>query len=346
MGDFRTTHGETAPLPSHQRRRKRTRVLLWAFAGAVAVAGLGFAVRVRREVLASGYVTSEVYAEVRPAVSGSVAEILAGSGDRVAARDLLVRLDSAEEEALLKLAVSQERKAAAELARCEAQLAERERVREQTIDTTTLKLRHAQSRLATTRELHEKGLAAGRALQDQELAVELIESERDALAAYDRGLDEKELAILQRELAARNDAVEQARARLAARAVRAPIDGRVVRYEFSPGERVQPDMVLYEVFGGNRAVLKLRVPERSAAHVKAGQPYRAQLTPYRRVNRIWFRGRVESLRDLIQAENRRTYRVVTCSFDPGDYAVPPGSTADARITVARTSLWRKLSGVY
>jgi multidrug resistance efflux pump len=144
---------------------------------------------------------------------------------------------------------------------------------------------------------------------------------------------------MEEELNALNDAVRRTEARLRAKEIRAPIAGQVLRYEFVIGELVRPETVLYEIFGGNELVLKLRVAERHAARVAVGQRYRAVLPPYSGLQKTYFHGTIELLRNVIQAEGQTTYRVAYCSFDPKDYTVQPGTTAEARLYYGRSCLW-------
>lgn len=345
MGDYRTTRGQDPPLTSRGRRRKRLRILLLSLTVLVVIGALGAVIRVNRHVLAPGYVITEPYAEIRPAVVGKIAAILVGTGAEVEEGDLMIQLDDLEERASLEEALSQMHKVEAELVRRRAQIAERKRLSEKNISLARLRLEHASARLRLTKELSEKGLASGRAVEDQQLNEKVTQAELDALLAEDETLSEKELAVLQRELEARQDAVTRAEARVDARQVRAPISGRVLRYEFVVGELVRPDTVLYEVFGGDKLVLKLRVPERYATLVAPGQPYTAELLPYA-PRHLEFPGRVDRLRGVIQAENQKTYRITTCSFDPMGHDVPPGTTAEARIRVGRSSLWAGLFGMF
>ncbi len=134
-------------------------------------------------------------------------------------------------------------------------------------------------------------------------------------------------------------------ARVRAKEIRAPIAGQVLRYEFVIGELVRPETVLCEIFGGSKQVLKLRIAERYATRVAEGQRYQAELAPYRGFQRIWFHGHVQHLRNVIQAEGQKTYRVAYCSFDSDGRKVPPGTTAEARIYYGRSCLWFLLVGL-
>ncbi len=337
--------GRPMPLPAKTRRWLARRMLLRLGAALVLVAIAGWFIRVPRVVWANGNVISEEYAEIRPAVAGTVQSIAAHSGDQVRRGDLLVQLDNAEALATLEEARRQMHKAEAELTRREAEVAEQKRRRAEDMAVVDLRLQNARSRLARIKELLSRGLVAGSALEDEQLKVDLIQAELESLRQQDMSVYDKELAVVREELAARREAVTRAEAAAQARAIRAPIDGQVLRYEFVTGEMVRPDVVLMEIFGGEGQVLKLRIPERHAARVKAGDPYRARLASYGGLRDIWFRGEVQHLRNVIQYEGASGYRVAYCSFDPQGRGVPPGATAEARVYCGRTRLWLFLLGL-
>ncbi|NLZ60642.1 MAG: HlyD family secretion protein, partial [Lentisphaerae bacterium] len=121
--------------------------------------------------------------------------------------------------------------------------------------------------------------------------------------------------------------------------IRAPIAGIVVRYEFVVGELLTPNSVIYEIFGGDKQVLKLRISERHAMKIGVGQRYRARLSSYQGLLRQYFRGEVEYLRNVIQGDGKSNYRMAYCSFDPGERSIPPGTTAEARIYYGKSNLW-------
>ena len=345
MGDYRTTMGEDMPLTSKQKRQRRW---VW-FAGTaalLAIVGLaGLVIQVRRYVRAAGYVTTQHYAEVRPGTVGTVSEITVFSGDTVKKNQVMVRLDSSEEEAALEEARSRVSQIEAEVARRRAEIEEKKRTLKEDIEIAKLKLRDATTKLERTRELSGKGLVAGSSVEDHKLREELARAELTSLLSRDQSIYHKELAVLQQEMAARRDAVSRAEARVRAREVRAPIAGQVLRYEFVIGERVRPESVLYEIFGGEKKVLKLRVGERYANRIAPGQPYEAELTPYGGLKRILFTGTVENLRNVIQADGKRTYRVAYCSFESGGRSVLPGTRAEAKIYYGKSCLWLFLLGL-
>ncbi len=346
MGDYRTTAGEALPVPKKERRRRFRRLVFLGAVAAGIVGWAGWAIRVHRYVVAAGYVTTEKYAEVRPPVSGTVAEIRVHTGARVRKGDLLVRLDDSAERATWEEARSQVRKAEAQLASREAAIKETLRDLDKNIQIAKLELEDATTKVARTRELLKKGLVAASALQDALLKEKLAQAQLNSLLNRDRSVYDKELAVLRQELCSRREAAARAEAQVKAREIRAPISGMVLRYEFVIGELVQPNQVLYEIFGGDKLVLKLRVAERYAAKVAVGQDYKASLAPYHHgFRRIWFRGKVRYLRHVIQADGKSTYRVAYCSFSPGKYDVDPGTTAEARIYWGYTPLWFYLLGI-
>ncbi|MFU8780194.1 MAG: HlyD family secretion protein [Kiritimatiellia bacterium] len=346
MSDYRTTSGEPLPEMREERVRRRRMWVRRTLGILVFVTAVGFVLPVHIRVATNGYVTSETYAEVRPAAAGRVADILVGNGDLVAAGVLLVQLDDAEEQALLDAARKAVDSMVARIDVRQAELAQEERLRAHRLQEAQLRYAHAERDLVLTQELHTKGLASERALAQSRVTQDLALLAIRTIEAEDAGLGSKVLTAMERELEELRSAVARAAWRLQARQVRAPIDGYVVRYAFVEGELVSPDYVLYEIFGAGPRILKLRVPERFATRVQPGDPYEARL---RAVGR-WsgnpvFRGKVLSMRGVIQVDNQNAYRMADCSFDAGAHQVPPGASTEARIIVARVPFWFWMFGL-
>ena len=345
MGIFQKTDANNLPLTTQERRLKKRHLLTYGLAAFFIVILAGFAIRVNQYVPAIGYVTTEHYAEVRSPVVGLVSNILVQSGVQVKRGDMLLQLSCAEEEASLNEARNQAQKAEAQLKQREAQIAEQKRRLSEDIAIANLRLQNAVSRLARTREGLERGLVAGRDLEEDQLKERLIRAELESMQKKDLSLFDKDLAVLRQELEARQDAAVRTEAAIQAHEIRAPIAGQTLRHEFVMGELVRPEVLLYEIFGGNKQILKLRIMERHALHVAVGNRYYAWLASYRGLQRVRFRGKVQYLRDVIQSDGQTTYRVAFCSFDPQNYAVPPGTTAEARIYYGKTCLWFFLFGL-
>ena len=346
MGDYRTTRGEETPVPANVRRRRRVRWIVGATLGVAVVVAAGFIIPVPRIVQASGYVTTRDYAEVRPSVSGTVVAVLKRSGETVRKDDILVQLDDTEQAPALAEVRSQERKAESELSRRETEIVQQKKALEDQITIARLREQNAKTKLQRTEELHSRGLAAASAVEDFRLQQQVAAAELQSLVGRDLSVFEREVEVLRHEVDSRRESVTRAEAQLRQRQVRAPIAGQVLRYEFVVGELVRPETVLYEIFGGTEQILKLRIDERYATQVAPGQHYRARLTSYGGLQRLWFEEQVEELRNVIQAEGQKTYGTAYCRFDPKGHSVPPGTTAEARIDTGRIPLWVYLFGLY
>lgn len=345
MGDYRTTTGEALPPPRWKRiARWRIGALLGLLAVSIIVTA-GVLIHVDRYASAMGYVTTEEYAEVRPPMSGTVAEILVDSGQIVQAGAPLVRLDSSQETAVLEETRALLKKTEAEVARRKIEIAEKRRQLAEDIAILQLRVDNNAKKLGRSRELFDKGLVSGNVVEDLELQQEISISELNSLKSRDQSLFDRELEVLDREVEARRDAISLAELRVRRRDVCAPIGGQVVRYEFVIGELVRPESVLLEIFGGRRQILKLKIAERYAAKVDAGQRCTAVLAPYRGSNEIIFEGNVEGLRNVIQGDGDGTYRVAYCTFHPRGLTISPGTTAQARIYYGQSTLWSYLFGI-
>lgn len=345
MGAHRTTRGEQPPSTARERRRWLWRSLIITV---LLLAGLGLAgtwIQLDRYAPATGYVTTDEYAEVRAPAAGQIVRIAADSGDNVKRGDLLIQLADATERAALAEVQRDVRKCEAELAFRTAELAERRRLQVCQIDTARLTLEYARQRGDLTRQLVDKGLATSRDLADDAYKLKLAEADYNRLHAFDNTLNERQLEVLRQDAAARREAASRAAVAVEACAIRAPLDGRLLRYAFYVGEVARSETLLYEVFGGTNLILKLRVPERYATRIRLDQRVRAQFRSDRQLLTPWVRGRVTAIRDIIQTEGPQAYRVVTCSFDPGARAMPPGATADAQIHIGRSSFWASLLGL-
>jgi multidrug resistance efflux pump len=342
MGEYRTTTGEPTPTPAPLRQRRKFRRLSFALALIVIVALAGYFIEIERSFLANGYVTTENYAEVRPATVGTVAEILAQTGSMVTQGQVLAYLDMTEEQAAVEESQSRVLQTESDLARREAEIVEEKRHHQELISMARLRVQNTSVKLIRAQELLDKGLLAGSAMEDTLLAGKLAEAELDSLLKKDQTVTDQELAARRQEIKARRDALARAASRLTLKTIRAPVSGQVLRYEFVVGELMRPENVMYEIFGGVRQILKLRIPERYAARIAVNQPYKAHLTSYGGLQPVWFTGRIEALRNVIQTEGQKTYRVAYGDFTARGRTVPPGTSAEARIYCGTVQAWQFL----
>ncbi|AGA89478.1 RND family efflux transporter, MFP subunit [Thioflavicoccus mobilis 8321] len=204
---------------------------------------------------ATGYVVARRQATVSSKISGKLAEVLIEEGERVAAGDVLARLDDADAEAQVELRRARVAAARAQLGQIEAQL--------------------EQARRAQRRQegLHTKQLTSDEALdlartQVRTLAAQLAASRSQVQVA------EAELGVAQVDY---DNTI-----------VRAPFDGVVVAKAAQPGEIVSP----VSAGGGftrtgigtivDMASLEIEVDVNEAFinRVVAGQPVVATLDAY------------------------------------------------------------------
>ncbi|MEI8138780.1 MAG: HlyD family efflux transporter periplasmic adaptor subunit [bacterium] len=342
MGEYRTTTGEPAPTSAPLRQRRRFRRLLFTLSTIAIVTAAGFLIQLERSFLANGYVTTENYAEVRPATVGTIAEILIKTGSSVTQGQVLAYLDMTEEQAAVEEAQSRVLQTESELARRQAEIVEEKRRHQELIAIARLRVQNTSAKLTRAQELLEKGLLAGSAMEDTMLAGKLAEAELESLLKKDQTVSEQELAARRQEIKARRDALARAAARISLKTIRAPVSGQALRYEFVVGELMRPENIMYEIFGGDRQVMKLRIPERYAARIAVGQPYKARLTSYGGLQPVWFTGQIEALRNVIQTEGQKTYRVAYGDFTSRGKIVPPGTSAEARIYFGKVNVWQYL----
>lgn len=346
MGDYRTTAGESHPIPRKERRSKRRRNILIVLLLVAMAAVAASTINVDRSVPASGYVTSRDYAQVRPATGGTVTRIVASTGDLTAEGDLLVQLDDVKQRAAQRAAGNELRKAQAALTLRRAELAEKKRRQASEITRTRMELDHAKKRLALTRELNSRGLSSGRTVTEDVFAVEKAKALLMELEAADPKLACMQIEVLQKAISVREDAVARAKALVEERKIRAPIAGKLNRFTFYVGEVVRPENILFEVYGGETDRLKLKVPERFATRIARGRRCQAELRSYTQtLSHHWFEGSVIELRDVIQSENQSSYRIIYCEFDNQGLEIPPGTSADAYIYTGESSLWKALLGL-
>ena len=342
MGDIRITRGDPPPAPLPERRRKTTAAVFAVLLLLAFLFATGWFIHVPRRVSAMGYATTPGYAEVRSPVGGRVAEIFIRSGDVATNGALLVRLEDAAERAAITAGEAAVAKAKAELALREVQRKEELRLHGEAVRQAELDFRQAESRVELTRQLHEKGLASGRRLEDDEFTKKKAEARLQSLRDTDLTVGDRQLDVLRAEIRTRQDALAAARVALAQREIRAPIAGRAVRYTFYVGEMIRPDMILYELFDGETSLLKVRVPEKYAAEVEEGMGLEARIATVGGLLPRRFPGKVEALRDVVEGSGDAHYRVAYCSFEHPGEEIPPGASAEARILIGRVRLWEYL----
>lgn len=340
MGEYRSTKGENPPETISEKKHRVLRNVIVTVAVLAVVYLAGALIRVPRWIPASGFATTRPYSEVRSPVNGVIAEIVASSGKVVAEGDVLVRLSDEVERAALQRAEIETERIRNDLSLKEARYAEEVRSHSNAVQIASLALDYAEKKLGITKQLAEKGLASSRDLMSDEYQVSLARMQYAQLNEKDMSVGLKELDALRKQLDSANAVVRSARADLEARVVKAPSAGRVLRHTFYVGEVARADQVLYEIFGDEEKLLRLRVAERYATRIAEGMPVRVEFRsekPF--LGHNWIQTQVGEMRDAIQMEGNDAYRVIYCVYNAKDSDVPPGTTADAEITTGDVSLW-------
>ena len=341
MGEYRSTRGEKPPETTGEKRRRTARNVLRVLIVLAVLAAAALYIQVPRRVPASGYATTKPYAEVRAPLTGVIVSISAFSGDKVEEGDVLLRLSDEIEKAAVQRAEIEADRVRAELAFREAEYVDQLRSHSNEVQVAALALEFARKRLEITRQLVEEGVSTKRDLMSDEYQVAQNELRHRQLSGKDLTVWRRQVEMLRRQLDSATAAVRSAKANLEARTVRAPTSGTVLRHTFFVGEVARPDQVLYEIFGTEQRLLRLKVPERYATRISEGMPVRAQFRSSKRlVRRNWTPAVVGDMRDVIQAEGNETYRVIYCPYESPDREVPPGTTADAEILLGKVPLWR------
>ena len=124
--------------------------------------------------------------------------------------------------------------------------------------------------------------------------------------------------------------------------VSAPFTGRVVGYSLYVGQPVTPSTLLYEIFNGEVSTVKLRIPERHAVKVEAGDRTRLEFGTHKSLIPIQFEGSITELRQVIEGDGSHNHQVAFASFDPKNTEILPGASAEARIYIGRIPLWKYL----
>jgi len=339
MGDIRTTLGQKPSETTAKRKARKLRFVFWFTLSLIAIGLAGHFTKCRKYAHANGFTTTREYAEIRAAAEGRVERILHSSGDMVVSNAVLVRLESRAEEAALGEARARVAQAEAEITLLETQSADALKRHRNAVKLAEMELEHSRNNLELTRQLHDKSLASGRQLANDEFAVRRGEESLRALNEIDMTVSEKQIAALHRNAESLREAARRAEAALERREIRATLDGRLMKYTFYEGEIIRPDMVLFEIFKGPVNTMKIRIPERHAARVTTGLETQAQLATHRSIIPRRFNGRVEFIRPVVEGDGANNYRVAYCSLDLEGEDVPPGVTADTRIFISHASVW-------
>lgn len=346
MSDSQSSQSIGRPPRNKSRRRFRPRNILLGILGLIVLLfAASTLIPTTRWVDGEGYLMTDDEAEVRPSVQGAIRDWLVRSGTLVAEDDVLIQLKDAPFQAALLEARADLLVAQAEL----LQLREQQRidtiVHREEIFRAERQLEAMQEQLA----LMEKtggGAISAQELRDARRNVDLSQSRLKEMKASREKLDQARLDVQKAKIQAVEKRIAAAEVDIELRKLRAPLDGVVQFNSFEPGEVVKPEHVLGQVFDRSAWVVKLKLPERSIAFIREGQPVEVELAAYP----AWKHGE-------LTAKVSRVIRVVTPQAtgdgiiyveamldNPDDDRLHPGMKASARIDTGRTSLLMNILG--
>lgn len=207
------------------------------------------------EVMGTGTLEARVKVTMSPKISGRIGDVLVDQGDRVAADQLLIRLDDAEWRQQVALAAANRDTAQAAIHRLETDQQQARAVLEQARKTHS----RAQALFASR--------AGSREAVDQAI---------EALAVAEAGLSRAAAAVAegQKELIATERALDYQRARLTDTEIAAPFEGLIVRRHRDPGDVVVPGSAILTLISTDELWITAWVDETEMSKLHEAQKAR------------------------------------------------------------------------
>jgi HlyD family secretion protein len=283
-----------------------------------------------------------IQVDVSAKIAGRIVERPVNEGDRVAAGQLLVRLDDAEQAAEVRRQEGAVRTAEATLRDLLAG-ARREELED---------ARAALQSAGATREWTEKDyrraeglfrqalIAAqevDRARQAYEVAAAQEKSARQKLALLEAGSRPDQIEAARGHLAQARNALDMARTRLTEMRIFSPIDGVVLRKNLEVGEMASPGVSILTLMKPSEIWLRAYVPEEEVGRIKLGDRALVSVDAYpaRR-----FPGRITEIASEaeftprnVQTKKERVNLVfrIKIGLDNPEGILKPGMPADAEL---------------
>ena len=204
------------------------------------------------EVMGTGTLEARISTTISPKISGRVEEVLVDQGDRVAAGDLLVRLDDDELQQQVAIAQANVEAAAAALQRLKTDK-----------DRATTVLAQAQRSQDRTESLSRQNAVS----QDD------IDRATEALGVAVVGVARAEAGIAegQKEFVAAEKTLEYHQARLKDTQIVAPFDGMIVKRNREPGDVVVPGGSVLTLISTDELWISAWVDETEMARLETEQ---------------------------------------------------------------------------
>ncbi len=229
--------------------------------------------RLKQSVVVSGRVLAPAKVEIGATITGRIASIAVDDGDRVASRQVVVRLESDELAAALAQAQAAERAAESRIRQWRSVGAPA--AREQ-LAQAEANARLAESEHARQSALFAQGFIGQARLDESRRALAVAQSQlaaarSNAEANRDDGAERQ---ILVDQLATARAARETAAAKLAQTRIASPADGVVLDRSSEPGDIAQPGRTLMTIAVDGPTRLVALIDEKNLAVLKPGQAAR------------------------------------------------------------------------
>ena len=343
-----STSGNTRP-----PRTRRRRLLTWRrFVAACVIVPVGIVValtqlQTRRWVHASGYVMTAAEVELRPSVSGAIAQKLVSTGDLVEKGQLVIRLHDQVEVAAHAQAVAQLKAKQAQLEQLHsAQELEKALRKEQTYQARQ-SLALAQGNLDRITQANKAGAVfSRRESEDAQLRVEIANSRLKELQLTRDSVMANQIDVLEEQIESASKEVVLREAERSMYEVRSPIVGTIQFNRFGHGEVVEPKDVLGQVFDRRKWIVKLTISERWISHLQADQEVEVTLAAFPKIQYGYLPARITRVSRVVtpQLASDGVFYAEAIVTAPDQFELDPGMSALVRINTGATTWLRRIAG--
>lgn len=360
------------------KRQTRLKILKWAILIPTVLVGIGvglYMIEKPEYVRATGYITTDHSAHVRPRTEGPIKEIKVRYGQRVEKGQVLVQLEDEIQQNNLDKARKALKVARDRLEQLKSQQAADIQRHKARLEEARVSFNDAKRRVEQERKLVASGASTQKRLDDLEAEMQQRQAH---IASVKTELNEAqmtaELVVMQSQVEMAEAEVKVMQSEVDLRKVKSPLAGVVLLNKFVPGEVVEKKQILGEVFDDTEYIAKVKISERHVAKIhgpsgeRLGEPVWVELAAYPSFHHGWLMGRV-AYRPLVVTPQRTGDGVVLLyvhfDFYPDQGGDPsadqqdllntwavgpdrrfiPGQTVNAEIMVGRTNLLYWLLGI-
>ena len=299
-------------------------------------------VSTRRWIYANGYVMTGQEVKIRPSVTGVIEKKLVESGTLVEEGQVLIQLNDAVQKAAYEEALGHISAQEAELERLLSAHKLKEEERKSQITRAHLNLELVQRQYERMRDASSgREIFSQADLEEAAFRVRLASSHLKELQISQGPLWKKQVAVLREKIATAKKSVPRLEAELKLRQIVSPLHGTLSFHSFAPGEVVQSEHELGQIFDRDRWIVKLKIPERHIAHVQENQTVKVALAAYPKIHFGYLEGHVSRIEKLVtpRATGDSIFYVEASLVAREDIRLQPGMTAWAYVDAGETS-WR------